>query len=188
VESKLREVQFGFKKNRGTMDAVCTVNYVAKELSKKSGKVFAFFVDLKAAFDNVDRRKLNETMRKIGIEDNLRRRIMETYKETKNVVKIRDKKTGEFWTEKGLRQGCPLSPNLFNLYIMDLEEGMEKGQAGGLVIGKEKFWTISYADDVVNGDERGRIEGNDEEVQEVFGKEGFESEFREIENNGVRES
>jgi len=32
---------------------------------------------------------------------------------------------------------------------MDLEEGMEKGQAGGLVIGKEKFWTISYADDVV---------------------------------------
>jgi len=61
------------------MDAVYTVNYVAnKELSKKSGKVFAFFVDLKAAFDKVDRRKLNETMKKIGIEDNLRRRIMET--------------------------------------------------------------------------------------------------------------
>jgi len=116
VESKLREVQFGFRKNRGTMDVVYTVNYVAnKELSKNSGKVFAFFVDLKATFDKVNRRKLNETMKKIGIEDNLRRRIMETYKETKNVVKIRNKKTGEFWTKKGLRQGCPLSPNLFNL-------------------------------------------------------------------------
>ncbi|XP_077278957.1 uncharacterized protein LOC143906639 [Temnothorax americanus] len=88
-------------------------------------------------------------MRKIGIEDNSRQRIMETYKKTKNVVKIRDKKTEEFWTGKGLRQGCPLSPNLFNLYIMNLEEGMEKGQAGCLVIGKEKFWTLSYADDIV---------------------------------------
>lgn len=103
VELKLREVQFGFRRNRGTMDAVYTVNYVAnKELGKKSGKVFAFFADLMAAFDKVDRRKLNKIMRKIGIEDNLRRRIMESYKETKNVMKIRDKKTEEFWTEKGL--------------------------------------------------------------------------------------
>ncbi|XP_024873766.1 golgin subfamily A member 6-like protein 22, partial [Temnothorax curvispinosus] len=169
VESKLREGQFGFRRNRGTMDAVYTVNYVAnKELSKKGGKIFAFFVDLKAAFDKADRRKLNKIMRMIGIEDNLRRRIMETYKETKNVVKIRDKNTEEFWTEKGLRQGCPLSSNLFNLYIMDLEERMEKGQARGLVIEKEKFWTISYADDVVLMATRSGIEGNDEEVQEIL--------------------
>ncbi|TGZ50928.1 hypothetical protein DBV15_11860 [Temnothorax longispinosus] len=189
VESKLREGQFGFRRNRGTMDAVYTVNYVAnKELSKKGGKVFAFFVDLKAAFDKADRRKWNKIMRMIGIEYNLRRRIMETYKETKNVVKIRDKNTEEFWTKKGLRQGCPLSSNLFNLYIMDLEERMEKGQAGGLVIEKEKFWTISYADDVVLMATRGGIEGNDEEVQEVFGREGFEFESRKIKNNSVRES
>jgi len=45
-------------------------------LSKKEGKIFAFFADVKAVFDKVDRRQLNEMIRKrIRIEDNLRRRI-----------------------------------------------------------------------------------------------------------------
>jgi len=36
----------------------------------------------------------------------------------------------------------------------DLEEKMEKGQIGGVVIGKEKLWTIMYADDIVLVGER----------------------------------
>lgn len=131
VDDKLKEVQFGFRKKRGTMDAIYIVNYaVNKELSRKGGKICAFFADLKAAFDKVNRRQLNEIMKKLRIEDNLRLKIMETYKETRNIVKITDKKSEEFWTEKGLRQGCPLSPTLFNIYTTDLEEWIEKGQAG----------------------------------------------------------
>jgi len=42
-----------------------------------------------------------------------------------------------------------MSPILFNIYMIDLEEEMEKGQAGGIIIGKEKFWSIIYANDVV---------------------------------------
>jgi len=33
--------------------------------------------------------------------------------------------------------------------MMDLEEEMRKEQTGGVIIGKEKFWTITYADDIV---------------------------------------
>jgi len=118
AEKKMKDVQFGFRKEKGTTDAIYTVNYVAnRQLSKKRGKIFAFFADMKAAFDKVDRRKLNEMMKRIGIEDNLRVRIMETYKETRNLVKMRDKKLSEFWTERGVRQGCPMSPTLFNIYI-----------------------------------------------------------------------
>jgi len=50
---------------------------------------------------------------------------------------------------KGLRQGCPQSPTLFNIYVSNLKEEMERGQTGGVVIGKEKFWTITHADDIV---------------------------------------
>jgi len=87
VDERLRETQFGFRKGRGVMDAVYILNYIVnKELSRKRGKVFALFVDLKAAFDSVDRRQLHEMLRRIKVERNLRRRIMETYKETRNIV------------------------------------------------------------------------------------------------------
>lgn len=149
VEEKLEERQFGFREERGTIDAIFILNYVVnRELEKKKGKVFAFFADLKAAFDKVNRRKLEERMEEIGIEEQLRKRIMETYKETKNRVKVGDKRTEEFWTRYGVRQGCPMSPTLFNIYISDMEKEIKKEQAGGFVVGNEKFCTITYADDI----------------------------------------
>lgn len=46
-------------------------------------------------------------------------------------------------------QGCSLSPILFNTFLSDLEENMNKVQEGGVVIGREKVWTIVYANDIV---------------------------------------
>lgn len=54
-----------------------------------------------------------------------------------------------FWTKKGLRQGCPLSPLLFAAYIAEIDEVLRKAQTGGVVVGKEKVWTLAYADDLV---------------------------------------
>lgn len=150
VGGKLGEGQVGFREGRGTMDAVYVLNYVAnRELAKKGGKVFVFFADLKAAFDKVDRRKMKEMLQKAEVGERLRNRIMETYEETRSIVRVGNRKSEEFWTSSGVRQGCPLSPLLFNIYIMDLEEEMRKEQTGGVVVGREKFWTITYADDIV---------------------------------------
>jgi len=33
--------------------------------------------------------------------------------------------------------------------MINLEEEMEKEQIGGIIIGKEKFWSIIFADDVI---------------------------------------
>lgn len=67
VEDKLKEGQFGLRKGRGTMNAVYVLNYVTKrELRKKREKLYTFFVDLKAAFDCVDRGRLAENMKEMG--------------------------------------------------------------------------------------------------------------------------
>lgn len=42
---------------------------------------------------------------------------METYEETRSLVRIGEKVKKKFWTEKKVRQGCPLSLMLFNLLI-----------------------------------------------------------------------
>ncbi|KAL6419350.1 hypothetical protein ACFW04_013929 [Cataglyphis niger] len=58
--------QFRFRAGRGTVDAVYVLNYmINNELRKKGGNIFVFFADLRAAFDKIDRKKLNERMEKI---------------------------------------------------------------------------------------------------------------------------
>lgn len=131
AERKLEEGQFIFRKGRGTINAICTLNYIVnREITKRKGKIFVFFADLKTAFDKVDRVKLAERLKMAEISEKLRR-IMEIYKETKNIIKIGKRKTEEFWTKNGVRQDCPVSSMLFNIYIMDLEEELKKEQTGG---------------------------------------------------------
>ena len=42
-----------------------------------------------------------------------------------------------------------LSPILFCLYIAGLEEAFKNGNVAGIVIGKERLWSLAYADDIV---------------------------------------
>lgn len=150
TEKKLGEGQFGFREGRGTMDAVYILNYIAnRELGKRKGKLFACFIDLKAAFDWVDREELMRMMREMGVRENLRRRIGEIYERTGNVIRAEGGESEEFWTTRGVRQGCPLSPSLFNILLSDLEEYLRRVAEGGVVVGREKLWSLSYADDIV---------------------------------------
>jgi len=50
---------------------------------------------------------------------------------------------------RGVRQGCQLSPIIFNLLIADLEEVMGKIKWGGVNLGGKRIYTLAYADDIV---------------------------------------
>lgn len=146
----LPDGQAGFRKGRSTTDNVYILDHlVQKYIEKKSGGMYALFVDMRAAFDSVDRERLWVCLRKRGVDEHLVRRMEEIYAETRNRVRVNGKESECFWTERGLRQGCPLSPMLFAAYIGDMEEMFEKAQAGGVVVGRMKVWSLAYADDVV---------------------------------------
>ena len=142
--------QTGFSKGLGTIDNVYVLNYIVnRQVRKEKGKVVALFVDPKAAFDSVDRKVLMEALKRRGVRKGLIERIEEVYRETMSRVKV-GKESGEvFWTGKGVRQGCPLSPMLFNLLTADMEEELRKGKWGGVRVGKKRICTLAYADDVV---------------------------------------
>jgi hypothetical protein len=146
----LPDGQAGFRKGRGTMDNVYILNHIiGNEIKKRGSKIYAFFVDLKAAFDNVERDLLWEYLRKKGINEHLVTKIEEIYEETISRVRVDGRVSECFKTYRGVRQGCPLSPSLFAAFIGDIEEMFRKGQAGGVVVGKEKVWSLAYADDLV---------------------------------------
>ena len=110
---------------------------IEKEIGREKGKVYVLFADLKAAFDTIGREEIREIMKKKGIKSRLINRISEIYKETKSRIRIGSKEMGEFWTTKGIRQGCPLSPIIFNIGMADLNEEMGKVQGAGVMMGKK---------------------------------------------------
>ena len=152
IEEKgiIPENQAGFRNKRGTIDNIFVLNYVVnRSVDKKGGKLVALFVDLKAAFDSVDRGILIKTMRERGIREGLIERVEGLLRETKSRVRVGEETEEEFWTGRGVRQGCPLSPLLFNLLISDLEEVMGRVKWGGVKVGGVKVCTLAYADDLV---------------------------------------
>ena len=61
-------------------------------------------------------------MKTIGIDERLRKRIEEIYEDTTCGVELGEREVCRMRLEKGIRQGCPLSPTLFNIDFADLEE------------------------------------------------------------------
>jgi len=50
---------------------------------------------------------------------------------------------------KGVKQGYMMSPLLFNLYIADIDNELEKRGLGGVRLSRDRIWSLAYADDLV---------------------------------------
>lgn len=134
------------------MDNIYVLNHLVQRVmarGNKKEKVFALFVDLKGVFDKVDRVGLLELMESQGIDEEIIKRIKKIYEETIVTVRTAEGYTDMFKTQKGVRQGCVMSLLLFNLYIADIDKWFKERNIGGVELGNERVWTMSYADDMV---------------------------------------
>lgn len=76
----LPEGQAGFKKGRSTKDNVFVLNHLVQRAKTRKEKLF---IELKAAFDTMDRSKLWKVIEGVGISRYLTERIKEAYEKTK---------------------------------------------------------------------------------------------------------
>lgn len=128
LNREVKENQTGFRKGFGTLDNIYVLNYlINRQISRVGRKTVVFFVDLRAAFDSVDRGILMREMRKRGVREGLVIRCQDVLRETTDRVKVGRRVGARFWTYKGVRQGCPLSPGAFNLLVAYMEEELRKG-------------------------------------------------------------
>lgn len=83
------------------------------------------------------------------IKEDLIRRVEKMYERTETIVRTFQGYTDSFSTRKGVKQGCVLTPLLFNLYMAELEKRLESREIGGVEIGKTRIWNLAYADYIV---------------------------------------
>ena len=82
--------------------------------------MFCAFLDFRKAYDSVNREILWTKPEKLGLNGQLVYAIKSLYNNVLCSVKLIGFTTDLFGVKCGLKQGCSLSPLLFNLYINDL--------------------------------------------------------------------
>ena len=111
---ELPDVQAGFRKGRGTRNQIANIHLIilkAREFQKNI--CFIYYVK---AFDCVDHNKLWEILKQMGIPDHITCLLRNLYAGQEATVRNRHGTTDWFQIDKGVHQGCLLSPYLFNLY------------------------------------------------------------------------
>lgn len=95
---------------------------IEKVVKKGKGKLYTAFIDFKKAYDTVDRELLFERLMGLGINGVFLQNLKSMYECTKYSIKLKDGYIDALESNLGLKQGCPLSPILFNLYIDDMDK------------------------------------------------------------------
>ena len=116
---------------------------------ESSRKAFTFcFIDYPKAFDCVDHNKLWSILKEKEIPDHLTCLLRNLFAGQEATVRTGHGRTDWFQVGKGVRQGCILSPCLFNFYAEYImrNAGLEEAQAR-IRISRRNINNLRYADD-----------------------------------------
>ena len=120
VNQKLPDVQVGFRKGRETRDQVANICWIIQKNKTIPEKHPLCFIYYAKAFDSVDHNKLWNILKEMGITEHLTCLLRSLCAGQKATIRTRHETMDWFQIGKGVRQGCILSPCLFNLFFLIL--------------------------------------------------------------------
>ena len=116
MNRELPDVQAGFRKGRGTRDQIANIHWIVEKAREFQKNTDVCFIVYAKAFDCVDHNKLWKILKEMGIPDHQTCLLRNLYAGQEATVRTGHGTTDWFQIQKGVRQGCMLSPCLFNLY------------------------------------------------------------------------
>lgn len=140
--------QIGFMKGCRTSDHIFLIQTIVDKIVKKSGKkLYVAFIDFRKAYDTVNREILFYRLKMLGIGGIFLNNIKAIYKKIEYLVTYKNGYLNPINSDCGIKQGCPLSPMLFNIYVDDISDTFDQ-LCDPVCLTDIKLNHILYADDL----------------------------------------
>ena len=148
-KSLISNNQIGFMNGYWTADHVFLLQTIIEKIVKKGKKkLYSAFIDFSKAYDTVDRNKLFSRLEDLGINGIFLNNLKAMYAKTSYKIKLSNGFIDPILSNLGLKQGCPLSPILFNIYIDDIKDIFDPS-CDPVRLHDEDIYHFLYADDLV---------------------------------------
>jgi hypothetical protein len=147
IENVLGEDQFGFRRGKGIRDAIGMLRIISERTLEMDEELSVCFINRQKAFDRVNWTKLIQILKETRIDWRERRLIRNLYMVQSVKVRLNRGETRSVNIGRRVRQGCYLSPILFDLYSEYLTKEALEG-LGDFKIGGQIIHTVKYADDL----------------------------------------
>jgi hypothetical protein len=147
--SKRAKGQAGFKRYHSTVDHLVTFMIIAEEFRNTKTNLCCCFVDFRKAFDMVPRKNLWNRLEELKVPLELRAVAIRMYENIISKFKNTKGWSKEINCNIGVKQGCPLSPTLFDIYINKLEDCLEKAGCVGPTLTGIVINILLYVNDIV---------------------------------------
>ena len=145
----LHSHQRGFVKGDGVFLNTLTMNTLIKDRRQKRKPYSIISLDLRKAFDTVSHHSIRRALERFSVDPRLIRYIMESYNGSFTKVHSGSQSTDPIEIRRGVKQGDPLSPLLFNLVVDELICKLEERSQGLTVSEHLSISVLGYADDLV---------------------------------------
>lgn len=142
--------QTGFVKRRQTQDNVRRALHLVHNMGKSDKESVVISLDAEKAFDSVRWDYLYLVLTRFGFNSQVIGCLKSLYCSPRARIKINGNLSKPVSLERGCRQGCPLSPTLFALFIEPLLQAVrEEDDETGVSIGESQHKICAYADDIL---------------------------------------
>jgi hypothetical protein len=147
----LSKSQLGFLSGCRTSDALLILYNLIEYYCKMGNQyIFGCFVDFQKAFDSVPRYKLFQKLLNHNINGKFYNCLVNIYTRDTACIKIGNTITESFETKQGVKQGCILSPILFNIFLSDFQNITEQKKCEPVHITENSpLGCLLWADDIL---------------------------------------
>ena len=144
---EISEEQYGYIKGKGTRNAIFILRILIERVLELNKKLYICFVDFEKAFDRIKHEDLMKMLEDLKVDGKDLRLIKNLYWKQEAAVRVGNRETRMQEIKRGVRQGCVMSPDFFNLYAEMIMRKLIELE--GIKVGGENVNNIRYADDTV---------------------------------------